>query len=117
MRYLCIFLIHMLFCQLNASSSPIKAVIFDCDGTLVDTEKVLCEAWKYAFSKQGYQLSDDEYWKVVNEHSLAGLPKGDRIIANWGCKLLNKECADALIDDTRAYMKSHKIPAIEPTVA
>lgn len=111
------FLVHMLFCQLNASSSPIKAVIFDCDGTLVDTEKVLCEAWKHAFSKQGYQLSDEEYWKVVNEHSLAGLPRGDRIIASWGCRLLNRECADELIDDTRAYMKSHKIPAIEPTVA
>jgi HAD superfamily hydrolase (TIGR01509 family) len=37
----------------------IAAVIFDVDGTLVDTNAVHVEAWQRAFARYGYQISAD----------------------------------------------------------
>ena len=39
---------------------PIKGVIFDMDGTLVQTEPVHCEAWLKVLSRRGFQY--DEHW-------------------------------------------------------
>lgn len=39
---------------------PIQAIIFDLDGTLVDTEKVHCYAWLDVLAKRGYHY--DEHW-------------------------------------------------------
>ena len=36
----------------------IKAVIFDMDGVLIDTEKYLFRYWKQAATEAGYELSD-----------------------------------------------------------
>ena len=36
----------------------IKAVIFDMDGVLIDTEKYLFRYWKQAASEEGYELTD-----------------------------------------------------------
>lgn len=40
--------------------SPIAAIIFDLDGTLVNTEPVHCEAWLKVLSKRGFFY--DEHW-------------------------------------------------------
>ncbi|MGH1435392.1 MAG: HAD family hydrolase [Lewinella sp.] len=40
--------------------NPISAVIFDLDGTLVQTESVHCEAWLKVLAKRGFHY--DEYW-------------------------------------------------------
>lgn len=39
----------------------IKAVIFDCDGTLVDSEKMHFAAWKETLARYGYDLQWEEY--------------------------------------------------------
>ena len=39
----------------------IKAVIFDLDGLLADTEKLHLSSYKTVFSKLGFELSDQEY--------------------------------------------------------
>jgi beta-phosphoglucomutase family hydrolase len=39
---------------------PIAAVIFDMDGTLVNTENVHCEAWLEVLARRGYDY--DEHW-------------------------------------------------------
>ena len=36
----------------------IKAVIFDMDGVLIDTEKYLFRYWKQAAAEAGYELTD-----------------------------------------------------------
>ena len=37
----------------------LKAVIFDVDGTLLDTERIYMQAWKEAAAEQGYVMSDE----------------------------------------------------------
>ncbi len=38
----------------------IKCVIFDCDGTLVDSERLCCQALVNVFSQYGAEMSFDE---------------------------------------------------------
>lgn len=38
----------------------IKAVLFDMDGTLIDTEKYYRICWKEALAEYGYQMSDEQ---------------------------------------------------------
>jgi HAD superfamily hydrolase (TIGR01509 family) len=38
----------------------VTAVIFDCDGTLVDSEPLAGRAWKRTLARHGYTLSDDD---------------------------------------------------------
>ena len=37
----------------------IKAVIFDVDGTLLDTERIYMQAWKEAAAELGYEITDE----------------------------------------------------------
>ncbi len=46
----------------------IEAVIFDCDGTLVDSEPLARTAWEQTLAPHGYAISDAEY------PALVGLP-------------------------------------------
>ena len=105
----------------NASNHIIKAVIFDCDGTLVDTESVLCEAWKFAFQQQGYNLTEREYWEIIHQNAIAGHPLGRLIIAEVGCKILNKKCEEELLQDMENYIadvktKNRGFPPVEATL-
>ena len=38
----------------------IKAVIFDMDGVIFDTERVYLEIWKSVFEKYGYKKENDK---------------------------------------------------------
>src|SRR4028119_571521 len=42
------------------SNSPIKAVIFDVDGTLVDSNNLHVEAWQVAFRRYGKEVAFDD---------------------------------------------------------
>jgi HAD superfamily hydrolase (TIGR01509 family) len=42
-----------------------EAVIFDCDGTLVDSEPLARVAWERALAPHGYEIDDEEYAKLV----------------------------------------------------
>lgn len=52
-------------------NSVIKAVIFDLDGTLLNSRKLRIEAWKHAFSVYGVELSDEKIDPLI------GLPGPD----------------------------------------
>ncbi|MCL2633937.1 MAG: HAD family phosphatase [Oscillospiraceae bacterium] len=43
----------------------IKAVLFDMDGTVLDTEPMYKKAWKAAFDKAGYEFSEELFNKCV----------------------------------------------------
>lgn len=42
----------------------INAVIFDLDGTLIDTEKYFRRCWPKAFEHFGYKLTDEQYLSI-----------------------------------------------------
>jgi HAD superfamily hydrolase (TIGR01509 family) len=54
-------------CMTTVAAEPV-AVIFDCDGTLVDSEPLARLAWERALAPHGYEIDDEEY------ASLVGLP-------------------------------------------
>ncbi len=41
--------------------SKYRALIFDLDGTIIDTEKYYRMAWPQAFEEAGYKMTDDQY--------------------------------------------------------
>jgi HAD superfamily hydrolase (TIGR01509 family) len=53
-----------------AGANGLAAVIFDCDGTLVDSEPLARRAWERTLAPHGYEIRDDEYAGLI------GLPFG-----------------------------------------
>jgi len=43
----------------------IKAIIFDMDGVLFDTEKIYLDVWTKVFDKYGYKMTKEIYCKVI----------------------------------------------------
>ena len=60
----------------STACAHVKAIIFDCDGILVDTEEVLYGAWAYAFNQQGFELTKELYWQLMIENKLPGIAYG-----------------------------------------
>jgi HAD superfamily hydrolase (TIGR01509 family) len=56
---------------------PVRAIVFDFNGTLSDDEPVLCEIFKQLFAEHGRQLSAQEYFD-----ELAGLSDPE-IVLTW----------------------------------
>ncbi|HZQ66818.1 MAG TPA: HAD family phosphatase [Gaiellaceae bacterium] len=56
---------------------PVRALLFDFNGTLSDDEWVQCDAYRRLFAEQGRPLSTERYYA-----ELAGLPD-DEIVARW----------------------------------
>jgi HAD superfamily hydrolase (TIGR01509 family) len=48
-----------------ASASGLAAVIFDCDGTLVDSEPLARRAWERMLAPHDYAIRDDEYAGLI----------------------------------------------------
>jgi HAD superfamily hydrolase (TIGR01509 family) len=46
-------------------NSTTAAVIFDCDGTLVDSEPLARRAWERALAPHAYAIRDDEYAGLI----------------------------------------------------
>lgn len=88
-----------------------KAIIFDCDGTLVDSEQFHYQAWTHALNKHNYGFSLEEYYPYV------GLPSD--ITAKHLSQKLGKECSHQLKTDKKSHYKSliaQDIPPIQDTL-
>jgi len=98
----------------------IKAIIFDCDGTLIDNGIGYFLDWQHALRCQGYELNADEFWVFMNKNRLVGAPGADEIIVKYCCELIGRECADEILRDKKAFSAklhaTYEFPAIEPTV-
>jgi beta-phosphoglucomutase-like phosphatase (HAD superfamily) len=46
----------------------VKAIIFDCDGVLVDSEPYSCAVWKPVLAKRGVTIEDD-FKLIVGKNS------------------------------------------------
>jgi len=49
----------------QATVAAVTAVIFDCDGTLVDSEPLARRAWERTLGGRGYEISDADFAAVV----------------------------------------------------
>lgn len=47
------------------SADAPKGVIFDCDGTLVDSEPLSARAWKAALLPYGYEVTDEDLRQCI----------------------------------------------------
>jgi HAD superfamily hydrolase (TIGR01509 family) len=50
---------------------PVKALIFDFDGLILDTETPEYIAWKEIYQEQGFELPQDEWSKIVGGYGLS----------------------------------------------
>lgn len=89
-----------------------KAIIFDCDGTLADTMPVHYEAWSLLASRYGFSFDEDRFY------SLGGWPT-EKII-----ELLASEAGQAVDVVSLAHEKEsayrerlHHVRPIEPVVS
>jgi beta-phosphoglucomutase len=91
--------------------SKIKAILFDCDGTIVDSENGHYCAWKYALQKQGSDLTEEKYYSYVGSSS--------ETIAELLSKTLGRNCAHEILKDKCDYFLEllyKGLPSIQPTL-
>lgn len=77
----------------------IKAVIFDCDGTLVDSEEAHFLAWRLALKKEGGELSVQEYYNFVGKPATL-------LARTLAEKVNNQESAHQLLNDKRKHYEA-----------
>lgn len=65
--------------QAEQKDSPVKAVIFDLDGTLIDTEKIYRVIWPKAMKQLGYEFGDERYLELRS----LGRPYAPRKFKEW----------------------------------
>lgn len=98
----------------------IKAIIFDCDGTLIDNGIGYFLDWQYALRCQGYELNADEFSGFMNRNKLIGHPGADETIVQYCCELVGRECAHEILKDKKIFsaklQQTYEFPAIEPTI-
>lgn len=89
----------------------IKAIIFDCDGTLVDSENAHYLSWKKALSLRGHEIK-------VEDHLIhVGTPEG--LIAEFYKQKLKIDDSEQLIEDKHQHYRElirQGIPPIEATL-
>lgn len=93
------------------SEQPIKAIIFDCDGTLVDSEEAHFFSWQRALQNWGGDLTSEEYLSYAGQSG-----------ATTARQLAEKTehcCADELFAQKREYFLAYLhggLPPIKETV-
>jgi HAD superfamily hydrolase (TIGR01509 family) len=93
------------------SDQPIKAIIFDCDGTLVDSEEAHLSAWQQTLQNRGADLT--------LEQRIFYTGKTTHVIAKHIAESIGSDCPEAIIAEKRVHYKElHKrgLPPIEATV-
>ena len=87
----------------------IKAIIFDCDGTLVDSEEAHYLSWRHALAKHGYELKAESY----TSHFVG---RGEAVlkIAN---DLVGYDCCEEVLKDKREFFHKSQQEGLPPIAA
>ncbi len=72
----------------------IKAIIFDCDGTLIDTEHAHFRSWQIVLNKRGVAFSREEYFLFSGQSGIA--------IRDYLCDRQRIIAPETLLDDKQA---------------
>ena len=76
----------------------IKAVLFDCDGTLVDSEYAHYEGWKHALNHFGTGFTIEDYSQFIGKPAEA--------IAKTLAMRVGADCAEQLLKMKRKYYRN-----------
>lgn len=85
----------------------LKAIIFDVDGTLIDSNDAHAEAWKTAFEKYGKDVTFDEMKKLIGMG-------GDKILEKYLSDKENKEFGKDLENFRNELFSEKYLPKIKP---
>lgn len=81
--------------------AKVECLIFDCDGTLVDTERLKYEAWRQTLASRGFHLGQDHYKSLIGQ-------SGEKILSDFH-KTLRVPYNLAIIDEkNQRYSSLHK---------
>ena len=58
---------------------PIKALIFDFDGLILDTETPEYLAWQEIYKEHGYELPHDEWGKIIGGYGLSSFDAAEHL--------------------------------------
>ncbi len=81
-------------------------IIFDCDGTLVDSEHTHFLSWQHALSKRGAHLSEEEYVSYVGKSSAAA--------AQSMHERVRVDSAEAIVEDKQKSFHELQRQGISP---
>lgn len=87
----------------------LKAVLFDMDGLIFDTESIYKLSWQYAASEQNLDLSDDFYQQFIGVQD----PECERILAEYFQDALDLSRYKQVRDDHFHRLRSNGI-ALKP---
>lgn len=87
---------------LHWSASPnIRALIFDCDGTLADTMPVHYRCWVAMLAEHGLELSPPQFYAMAGMTSVASI---ERLAAEQGVPLAPGQAVDMAVDKEHRYL-------------
>ena len=87
---------------------PLKAVLFDHDGTLADSEQVHCQLWQQVLAQYDIPLTQADY-----EAYYSGIPTLENardLLARYPLPLAAADLAEQKNQATRAYLHSNAFP-------
>ena len=84
-----------------------KGIIFDCDGTLVDSEEFHYLAWQDAFRSRGYLLTKECYVSHFSGRGDVGVIKEANDVLGWSCSV-------ALIQEKNRFFDRYQADGIMP---
>ncbi len=96
---------------MHLTKKNFKAIIFDCDGTLVDSEHAHYLGWQNVLQKHGSDLTLDEYYPIIGTST--------EVTAELMVKRLGKGLAADILNDKQTFyhaMQNTGLPPIESTV-
>lgn len=103
-------IIFFMFLSLK-NFADVKAVLFDCDGTLVDSEHAHYLSWKQALLNLGSDLTLEEYYPYVG--------KPAEINARLLAEKIDKDCPELILKMKKDYYQEFRkegLPPISSTV-
>ena len=93
----------------------LKGILFDHDGTLVDSEVTHFQLWKRVLEKHNVELAEQGY---KDFHSGTPTPKNAEILVEkYSLSIIPKELADEKEVATHAYLKDQSFPLMPDSLA
>jgi HAD superfamily hydrolase (TIGR01509 family) len=92
------------------SPSPVRAAIFDLDGTLVDTLPLHYEAYRRVFRSAGLELTRDQFFSSVGGKAAEAIPK---FIAGRICGLTVAEIHRRKLETFERVLSESSVPELD----